>query len=189
MGGTARQFNKIYTDYKKQFKKPINTIASLMPLEFSDDDFVAAFRRLYPHMWNDLEKQYAYWHEKNDYLIKHGKKSRYNFRKPYNFILDCSYHVRNKLRKSQNRIVLDAEERARTEVEILSASLDKVKKQQDKLFRKLYYVQEIEPKYVKAFINHYFSTHDLHQGSADRNLYDSGTAFAYLSLPVPDVGR
>lgn len=163
MGGTARQFNKIYTDYQKQFKKPINTIASLMPLEFSDDDFVAAFRRLYPHMWNDLEKQYAYWCEKNDYLIKHGKKSRYNFRKPYNFILDCSYHVRNKLRKSQNRIVLDAEERARTEVEILSASLDKVKKQQDKLFRKLYYVQEIEPKYVKAFINHYFSTHDLHE--------------------------
>lgn len=83
MGGTARQFNKIYTDYKKQFKKPINTIASLMPSEFSDDDFVAAFRQLYPHMWNDLEKQYAYWHERNEYLIKHGKKSRYNFRKPY----------------------------------------------------------------------------------------------------------
>lgn len=29
----------------------------------------------------------------------------------------------------------------------------------------------------------------VHQGSADRDLYDSGTAFAYLSLPVPDVGR
>lgn len=143
MGGTARQFNKIYTDYKKQFKKPINTIASLMPSEFSDDDFVAAFRQLYPHMWNDLEKQYAYWNERNEYLIKHGKKSRYNFRKPYNFILECSYHVRNKLRKSQNCTVLVAEKKARTEAEILSASLDKVKKQQDKLFRKLYYVQEI----------------------------------------------
>lgn len=111
MGGTARQFNKIYTDYKKQFKKPINTIASLMPSEFSDDDFVAAFRQLYPHMWNDLEKQYAYWNERNEYLIKHGKKSRYNFRKPYNFILECSYRVRNKLRKSQNCTVLVAEKR------------------------------------------------------------------------------
>ena len=97
MGGTARQFNKLYTDYKKQFKKPIHAIAALMPLEFSDDDFVATFKRLYPHMWKDLEKQYTYWHERNEYLIKHGKKSRYNFRKPYNFILDCSYHVRNEL--------------------------------------------------------------------------------------------
>ena len=40
MGGTARQFNKIYSDYKKQFKKPIHTIALLMPLDFSDNDFV-----------------------------------------------------------------------------------------------------------------------------------------------------
>lgn len=163
MGGTARQFNKMYMDYKKQFKKPIHAIALLMPLEFSDDDFVAAFRRLYPHMWNDLEKQYAYWHERNEYLIKHGKKSRYNFRKPYNFILDCSYHVRNNLRKSKNRTVLTAEEKAKTEAEILSASMAKVKKQRDKLFHKLYYVQEIEPKYVKAFIDHYFNTHDLHE--------------------------
>ena len=29
----------------------------------------------------------------------------------------------------------------------------------------------------------------MHQGSADGNLHDSGTAFAYLSLSVLDVGR
>ena len=34
MGGTARQFNKLYTDYKKQFKKPIHAIAALMPWNF-----------------------------------------------------------------------------------------------------------------------------------------------------------
>lgn len=163
MGGTARQFNNMYIDYKKRFKKPIQTIASLMPLKFSDDDFVATFKRLYPHMWNDLEKQYAYWHERNEHLIKCGKQSRYNFRKPYNFILDCSYHVRNKLRKSENRTVLTAEEKSKIEAAILSASMAKVKKQRDKLFRKLYYVQEIEPKYVRAFIDHYFNTHDLHE--------------------------
>lgn len=163
MGGTARQFNKMYMDYKKHFKKPIQAIASLMPLEFSDDDFVSTFRRLYPHLWNDLEKQYAYWHKRNEYLIKRGKKSRYNFRKPYNFILDCSYHVRNKLRKSQNRTIPTDEEKARIEAEIISSSQGKLKKQREKIFRKLYYVQEIEPTYVKAFIDHYFNTHDLHE--------------------------
>lgn len=163
MGGTARQFNKMYIDYKQRFKKPIHVVASLMPREFSDSDFVDTFKRLYPHMWSDLEKQYLYWHEKNEYLIKHGKKSRYNFRKPYNFILDCSYHVRNSLRKNQSRTILADEEKEKIEAEILAVSQDKVKKQQDELFRKLYYVQEIEPQYVQAFINHYFSTHDLHE--------------------------
>jgi hypothetical protein len=76
MGGTARQFNKMYIDYKKRFKKPIATIALLMPLDFSDTLFVETFRRLYPNLWDDLEKQYKYWHDKNNTLIKHGKKSR-----------------------------------------------------------------------------------------------------------------
>ena len=29
----------------------------------------------------------------------------------------------------------------------------------------------------------------MHQGPADRDLYDSGITSAYLSLPVPDAGR
>lgn len=75
MGGTARQFNKMYIDYKKRFKKPLLTVAELMPLDFSDKEFVEAFKRLYPHMWEDLEKQYDFWHEKNEYLIKLGKRA------------------------------------------------------------------------------------------------------------------
>ena len=163
MGGTARQFNKTYSDYKKRFKKPLQTIASLMPLEFSDDDFIDTFRRLYPHMWHDLNNQYQYWHTKNENLIKHGKKSRYNFRKPENFILDCSDAVRKKLRKNINRTALSCEERAKKEAEILSISMLKVKKRQDKILRRLYYVQEVEPKYAKAFIDYYFKTNDLHE--------------------------
>lgn len=163
MGGTARQFNKMYIDYKQQFKKPIHIVASLMPQEFSDDDFIATFKRLYPYMWSDLEKQYLYWHGKNEYLIKHGKKSRYNFRKPYNFILDCSYHVRKNLRKNHERTILSDGEKAKIEAEILADSLKKVKKKQNKLLSKLHYVQEIEPQYTQAFIDHYFNTNDLHE--------------------------
>lgn len=163
MGGTARQFNKMYIDYKQQFKKPIHIVASLMPQEFSDDDFIATFKRLYPYMWSDLERQYLYWHGKNEYLIKHGKKSRYNFRKPYNFILDCSYHVRKNLRKNHERTILSDGEKAKIEAEILADSLKKVKKKQNKLLSKLHYVQEIEPQYTQAFIDHYFNTNDLHE--------------------------
>ena len=70
MGGTARQFNKMYVDYKKRFKKPIQNIAKLMPQEFSDSYFVETFKRLYPDLWEDLNKQYKYWHDKNDVLIE-----------------------------------------------------------------------------------------------------------------------
>ena len=163
MGGTARQFNKIYIDYKKQFKKPILAVAQLMPLDFSNDHFVDVFKRLYPDMWDDLEKQYKYWYDKNQYLIKHGKKSRYNFRKPYNFILDCSYCCRKGLHENKNRKILSQEEKEKIEKEILGKSKKKQQMQRLKVSKSLYYVQEVEPSYVQAFIDEYFKTHDLHE--------------------------
>lgn len=59
---TARQFNKIYIDYKKKFKKPIQQVLMLMLQTFSDGDIVNIFKELYPHMWDDLNKQYNFWH-------------------------------------------------------------------------------------------------------------------------------
>lgn len=163
MGGTARQFNKMYADYKKRFRKPIQNIARLMPQEFSDSYFVETFKKLYPDLWEDLNKQYKYWHDKNDVLIKYGKKSRYNFRKPYNFILDCSYHCRIGLRKNMERDILSKDEIAELEAEILQQSKKKIEKSRQKEKSALYYVQEVEPMYAKAFIDAYFKTHDLHR--------------------------
>lgn len=163
MGKTARQFNKLYSNYKKRFKKPIKSIALLMPCDFTDLFFIQEFKRLYPYLWEDLEKQYNYWYEKNDFLMQHGKKSRYNFQKPYNFILDCSVHTRNTLRKDLDRRILSAEERKKIETSIINASNKKMQKTQDKLRKNLYLIQEIEPLYAKSFIDEYFNTHDLHQ--------------------------
>lgn len=163
MGGTARQFNKMYLDYKMKFKKPIQNIAQLMPDGFSDQYFVDSFKRLYPNMWDDLKKQYEYWHEKNEFIIKHGNKSRYNFRKPYNFILDCSYGVRSKQRKSNDIKSLTPTEVSQREAEILKASNHKHNTQKSKQSRYLYLVQEIEPSYASVFIDKYFKTNDLHE--------------------------
>lgn len=82
-----------------------------MPRNFTDNYFVNTFSRIYPDLWEDLHKQYKYWHDKNNILIKYGEKSRYNFRKPYNFILDCSYYCRINMRKDENREILSANER------------------------------------------------------------------------------
>ena len=57
MGETARQFNKMYIDYKKRFKQPVQQVAVLMSPGFSDEDFVNTFRKLYPDMWDDLQKK------------------------------------------------------------------------------------------------------------------------------------
>lgn len=162
MGGTARQFNKMYADYKKRFKKPIRQVGILMPANFTDEYFVKTFERLYPNLWDDLNKQYIYWHKKNETLIRYGKKSRYNFRKPYNFILDCSYSCRKKLRKRKHVNII-SEEIREIEKDIIDKSEKKLTAYKEKVKKALYYVQEIEPHYALRFIDKYFKTHDLHE--------------------------
>ena len=163
MGKTARQFNEMYIDYKKKFTKPVNQVAAFMTPGFSDEDFVDAFKKLYPDLWDDLQKQYLYWHDKNNTLIKYGKKSRYNFRKPYNFILDCSFHIRKNLRRNNLTSTFSDEERRKLERDIQTKSEANLKKRHEKYQKALYYVQEIEPQYASEFIDRYFETYDLHE--------------------------
>ena len=147
-----RKCNKVYCDYKKKIKKPIYAVAELMPKEFTDEYFVETFKRLYPNLWEDLDKQYKYWHNVGQ-----------NFSKPSRFVLDASKVCRKKIRNDSDRIILDLEQIEKIEIDIRKKSLFKLKKRQEKVRNNLYYVQEIEPVYAKAFIREYFRTHDLHE--------------------------
>lgn len=163
MGGTARQFNNMYIKYKKKFKKPIYNVAQIINYNFTDDEFVESFKELYPYLWEDLNQQYKYWHDKNAYIIKKGKKSRYNFRKPYNFIMDCSYHIRKKMRKEKSDDMASSDEDIRKlYYEIKNESKRKIEKIQREKTENLKYMQEINPSYGKLYIAKYFKEHDLH---------------------------
>ncbi|OCA96495.1 toll/interleukin-1 receptor domain-containing protein [Clostridium beijerinckii] len=163
MGETARQFNSIYIKYKQQFKRPIQNVANLMHRGFSDDDFIRKFKEIYPDLWLDLNSQYEYWHKKNEYIISKGKKSRYNFRKPYNFILDCGFHTIPNIRKKHELgKILPLYEQVKLSKDIVEKSKNKLKKKIDKKVSIMKYLQEIHPQYADYFIDSYFKTYDLH---------------------------
>ena len=77
--------------------------------------------------------------------------------------LDCSFHIRKKLRKSNLPNTLSDEERKNIAKDIQTKSETKLKKREEKLQKALYYVQEVETQYTSKFIDRYFTTHDLHE--------------------------
>ena len=77
MGIMERKCNKAYYEHKKKIKKAIYAVAELMPKEFTDKYFVETFKWLYPNLWEDLDKQYKYWHNVGQ-----------NFSKPCKLVLD-----------------------------------------------------------------------------------------------------
>ena len=163
MGKAVQQFNKFMTDYRKSLKKPLRTVASLMESGFTDDEFLSTFIRLYPHLWDDIKMQYIYWHIQNSTLQKYGKKSRYHFPKPTDFIMNCSETIRIGLRSSKSPNSFTREQRLVLEASVISDSHKRLQRKQNKVLQVLHYIQEIEPKYAPAFIDWYFKTHDLHE--------------------------
>ena len=163
MGGTARQFSNMYIKYKQQFKKPLSNVANIMHIGFSDNDFTNKFKELYPDLWFDLNSQYEYWHKKNEFIISKGKKSRYNFRKPNNFLLDCAFNIiREHRKKHKQGESLQVEQQMKLSNSIVENSKNRLKKKIDKDMSNMKYLQEIHPTYADYFIDSYFKTHDLH---------------------------
>lgn len=103
-------------------------------------------------MWEDLDKQYKYW-----------RNAGQTFSKPFMFVLDASKVCRKKTRNDSDRIILDSDQIEKMETEIRKNSLRKLERRQEKVRNNLYYIQEIEPAFAKAFIREYFRTHDLHE--------------------------
>ena len=152
MGTMKRKCNKACCDYRKKIKKAIYTVGEFMPKGFSDGYFVKMFKWLYPNLWDDLDKQYRYW-----------KSIGQEFDRPFKFVLDASKSCREKIRNSSYHNSIDMTDTDKLKNAIRDKNLQKIRRRQEKIDKRLYYVQEIEPVFAKAFIQEYFKTHDLHE--------------------------
>ena len=171
MGNTKRLFSKMYTNFRKKFKNPFDFTGKVMPLNFSDETYLTCFCKLYPHLWDEIEKEYAFWKNKNSKIIQLGKKSRYNFPKPRNFVLNNSTHIRSKYRKEQRAgNILSQEERDSLYKKIFNENQKKLQTKQQNESKKMELKQEIEPEYIKEYVNLYFNERNVNQNSIDRKL-------------------
>lgn len=152
MGIMKRKCNAACAEERKKIKKPIKEVARLMPKEFTDEFFVETFKELYPNLWYSLERLHKYW------IAKHQR-----FGEPFDFVLDASKHCIMMLRNNPDRQILTSEQVKIQKNEIKAKSLHKLEQYRQKVKDNLYYVQEIEPTYAKAFISEYKKSNDLHE--------------------------
>ncbi len=157
MGDTKRQFNNLYNKFSSRFRKHFDSLSNLMKPGFTDKEFIDEFKILYPYLWAEIETEYAFWKSKNDIIIKYGKKSRFNFPNPENFILTKSFHLRQKMRNQQlSQEYLSDEERKRLKDALIQESQIKLQKKQQKESEKLRLTQEVEPGFLSLIIDKYF---------------------------------
>lgn len=171
MGATARQFQNMVANFSKNFKKPFDIIGQLMPINFSDDQFLKKFKELYEYLWMDIEAEYSFWNKKNEKIIEVKKKSRYNFPEPDNFVLLKSNGIRSKYRLNHKKgIVFSVEEQKVLNNRIININSVKLEVKKKKISERIELIQEIEPKYIQDYINKYFKIRFTGQDSVNQKI-------------------
>ena len=174
-GHAKRQYTKYIVDYCSTLKISFKETASLMLQGFSDDDYVSMFRHCYPHIWQDIEIKYRKYKKYDERLTKRGKKRRYKFPKPHNFILYKAYHVLIKTRKQHEQTEIHINPALRQErIEQLRAeSFQQLQKQKERERQKLAYVQQVKPAYSGFLLGKYLRHRRTHPEDVD-------TSYRYL---------
>ena len=156
-GKTQRKYIGELIRFNKSLKILLHTIKSILPYNYNKYDILDFFKELYPYEWNIIEQRYKQYKEKDDFLIKVGKKSRYKPTLPlfYLFELQKVKHILSEGQKKLHQQNFNEEER----LETLKIIREKTKLRMLKINKKIdsakELVQEVEPLYLDIFIQTY----------------------------------
>lgn len=73
MGIVRRKYNKDMMQFHKELKRPLLIVANIMPLGFTNEQFFAKFKEIYPDLWTKIKDKYDDYQERNKKRIKTDK--------------------------------------------------------------------------------------------------------------------
>lgn len=153
------QINKL----SKQLKRPLQLVADMMPIGFSDEDYFQTFKLCFAGLWQSLiAKKRIYDMMDRERLRKHIKPI-YFFPEPSDLLLRNSISIRNRTRNSHNQgVVKNEKERAalRKKYELTSKKREIVKVRKKKKNEELQ--QNVKPSFSNYFIKTYFNIKHTH---------------------------
>lgn len=173
-GHAKRLYTKHIIEYVKDLKPSFKEVAALMMPGFADDDYVQTFRECYPNLWSDINIKHITYQKKNERLVKRGKKRRYKFPKPSNFILyNAAQVIQNERDKHAKGITVKPEHIVQRKAELIDAAQRKIAQRKAKQEKKLAYVQSVRPEYSGYLLGQYLRHRRTHPEDVD-------TCYMYL---------
>lgn len=156
-GKTQRKYVGELMRFDESLKTPLHNIKSILPYNYDKYDILNFFKELYPYEWNITEERYKQYKEKDNFLIKVGKKARYKPTPPqfYLFELQKVKHILSEGQKKLHQQNFNEEERFKK----LNILREETKLRMLKINKKIdtakELVQEVEPLYLDIFIQAY----------------------------------
>lgn len=163
MSNAKRAYQAEMIRFVKQMKRPLYEVGDIMPIGFSDDDFIETFKKCFASHWQSIvEKKKNY--DMMDRRRKHKHQQPiYYFPKPEDFILQNSITIRKKTRQKHQQVLIlpddERQTRRRQYEEKSKRRLAERRKKQEEISK---YQQLVTPAYSNYFIETYFSVKHTH---------------------------
>ena len=144
------QFNREQIVLKNLHLSNISkTLVDILPIGFSFQDYLEAFKLYYPHKWEDI---CSYCHSRKDDYQRRTRKGLRTF--PY-FSPQKFLKMHAKIRYA-NKQTLSDKEINNLKFQLITKATNKMKERKRKLAENMVYVQEVCPSYIKLLIKAYF---------------------------------
>lgn len=173
-GHAKRLYNKHIIEYVRTLKEPFKEVANLMKIGFTEEEFVETFKECYLHLWQDISDKHRAYQKADERLVKQGKKRRYKFPKPFNFVLyKADQIIKNTRSKHENGITPSQENIEQKKKELKAAAQKEIEQRKVKLEQKLTFVQNVRPEYSGFLLGKYLRHRRTHPEDVD-------TCYRYL---------
>ena len=186
-GKTKRKYVGELMRFNKSIKSPLNKIQEILPYEYSGNDILNLFKEFYPYEWKSIEERYKQYSEKDNFLVKNGKKRRYHPEEPntYFFNLAKVKNMLSKGKKEQHRKNFNDDIREEILVKFRVQRNYKIKIRDEKIAKVKEDMQWVDPLFVDIFINGYHQKGITTEGKIEilkeLEKYDSPKSLEFFS--------
>ncbi|MFB2962098.1 toll/interleukin-1 receptor domain-containing protein [Aeromonas jandaei] len=169
MGVVKRKYESETMKLKKSFTRPLNLISEALPAEYDKHLLLELFKKLFPLIWDRLNKRYEQYEGKDNFLTKVGKKKRYYHDKPdvFFFKLLKVKHMVSDGQRVKHKNTFDENSAQLAYQSLLNKASHKINTHKNKMISLNNDLQTVDPLYIDAFISAYHKKGITIQGKVE----------------------
>lgn len=156
-GEAKRKYDAETVRFSQSLTRPLSLIVETMKPGYSREDLLKNFQWYYPYEWNLIGERYKVYKEKDQFLVRKGKKRRYNPQRPEEYFFSLpkvKYLLSDGFRK-KHESQYDERKRIECEASLKKKRLSKIQKKKTSIRTYTKNQQRVDPGFIDALVYAY----------------------------------
>lgn len=153
-GVTKRKYESETVNCEKSLTRPLSLIIETLKPGYTMEELLTAYKYYYPFEWDTICERYRIYKEKDDFLVKMGKKKRYYPKSPEVFfysLCKVKYMLSDEFRR-KHELLYDENRRSVSEKKLKAKREKSVEQKKASVRAYTYKQQKVDPGFIEALV-------------------------------------